>query len=151
MMLVDPSQWQWFLNYMLLLLMMNIISVDTSVFSRLFLSTTFCTCRLALLFTSHSLFCLPWYYRLCITIFSLSLSYFHPFQSVVDQWLVQQQTKLKDCCCGLVCWFSFVLNDFNVHFVHFNMETADRGGRKKWMWTEVWTIAQIPRRELWKY
>ena len=28
---------QWFLNYMLLLLMMNIISVDTSVSSRLFL------------------------------------------------------------------------------------------------------------------
>ena len=68
-----------------------------------------------------------------ITIFSLSLSYFHPFQSVVDQWLVQQQTTLKDCCCRFVCWFSFVLNYFNVHFVHFNMktETADGGGQKK--------------------
>ena len=45
-----------------------------------------------------------------ITIFSLSLSYFHPFQSVVDQWLVQQQTTLKDCCCRFVCWFTEKMN-----------------------------------------
>ena len=43
-----PSQ--WFLNYMLLLLMMNINSVDTSVSSGLFLWTTLRTCRSALLF-----------------------------------------------------------------------------------------------------
>ena len=38
--------------------------VDTSVSSRLLLLTTFCTCRLVLLFILHSLFCFPWYYRL---------------------------------------------------------------------------------------
>ena len=61
------------------------------------------------------------------------LSYFHPFQSVLDQLLVQQQNTLKDCCCRFVCQFSFVLNNFNVHFVNFSMETdtADGGGWKK--------------------
>ena len=56
------------------------------------------------------------------------LSYFHPFQSVVDQRLVEQQTTLKDCCSRFVYWFSFVLNYFNVYFVHFNMETETAHG-----------------------
>ena len=40
---------------MLLLLMMNIIAVDTTVSWRFFLSTTFCTCRSDLLFTDITL------------------------------------------------------------------------------------------------
>ena len=75
--------------------------------------------------SDHQILCNDRRYH-CLSFYILS--YFHPFQSAVDQRLVEQQTTLKDCCSRFVYWFSFVLNYFNVYFVHFNMETENAHG-----------------------
>ena len=98
------------ITFSLLLLPMIVARVNNSSYSQI-------------LCNDHHYHCLSFYI----------FSYIHPFQSVVDQCLVQQQTTLNDCCCSFIYWFSFVLNNFNVYFVHFNMEidTADGSGQKK--------------------
>ena len=65
----------------------------------------------------------------CLIVVNKSIN----FQLQNSQSGVIYSSALRTATVGSFCWFNFVLNNFNVHFVHFNMETEtlDGGELKK--------------------